>query len=293
MFKNQIIENSILNKIKITSSYQKILNFIQSETEDFLKQNSVSLSSKIKVSQSTISRFALKLGFESFNDLQIYISQRYQFLKLYDLDVKEKGNLSLKEVVQNIRSHYFYAIEKTFENVENQKSITNYIDTIIKYHKLNIFFAKGESALVAKYLATNLRKIGFNAIFIDDIHEFYSFTNIIKDKMHITIISRSLKTLEVKNILNFLNENKVIYSVWTKSKMLIDNYQPKNVLFLDSINQNYRIGAIGSKISAFALSDVIFSYLSNKIDRKRILFKEINKSIENWNSLIDTEEINK
>ncbi|WP_051619548.1 hypothetical protein [Mycoplasmopsis felis] len=94
-----------------------------------------------------------------------------------------------------------------------------------------------------------------------------------------------MNTLEIKNILKYLNENDLPYSVWTRNTELSFK-KASNVLYIDSINQTYRISSLGSKISTFFLSDVIFSYLSKKIDKNRKIFSSINDYINNWNSLL-------
>ncbi|WAM06209.1 hypothetical protein ONA23_04190 [Mycoplasmopsis cynos] len=86
------------------------------------------------------------------------------------MNIIEGTNLTLDDTISNIRSHYLFAIEKTIEWIKHNPELNIYIETLLKYRKVNIIFGIGESGLVAKYFAYNLRKIGFNAIFLDDLH---------------------------------------------------------------------------------------------------------------------------
>ncbi|WP_025755347.1 MurR/RpiR family transcriptional regulator [Mycoplasmopsis cricetuli] len=284
--KISIIENCYLKKIKNTNTNKKILNFIENETSEFLKLNTISLSKKLSLSQPTISRFSWNLGFNSLGELQIYVAKRETQLIENNLNINEKDSLTLNEIIHNTKTHYLVAIEKTIKSLLNSNSIINYINTILKYQKLNVFLGIGESFLVAKYLATNIRKIGFNAVFLESIHDFYSFSSLLKEKMHITVISRSCETLEIKNIIDYMNKNHISYSLWTKNNKVFKHDSNLNILLLNSIDQRYRIGSIGSKISAFILADIVFSYLANRVDKNKVIFNNINKSIKEWNSLL-------
>ncbi|MCU9936569.1 hypothetical protein NWP96_05715 [Mycoplasmopsis cynos] len=62
-------------------------------------------------------------------------------------------------------------------------------------------------------------------------------------------------------------------------------YNPNNVLIIDSINQNYRIGTLGSKVSALMVADIIYSFLALKIDKDKIIFNNIKNLIADWNEL--------
>ncbi|VEU69034.1 transcriptional regulator, rpir family [Mycoplasmopsis canis] len=286
--RNQILEKEMIDKLKKIpkkgSTNAFLIDMIENQTEEFLSHNTISLSKALNVSQASISRFSKALDFSTFNELQIYVSKRFQHKKDYELTLIENKDLSLDDVISNIRSHYLFAVEKTIEWIRSHKELNIYIETLLKHRRVNIIFGIGESALVAKYFANNLRKIGFNAIFLDDVHDFFSFSQIMKEKMHVTVISKTCKTLEIKKILNYLESNDIIYSVWTKNQN-ISKYN-KNILLIDSINQNYRIGTIGSKVSAFLFADIIFSFLSYKIDKNKTIFENIKNLVEDWNNLI-------
>ncbi|VEU59837.1 MurR/RpiR family transcriptional regulator [Mesomycoplasma neurolyticum] len=286
MKNNSIIESKILKNLKLSNSNQQILNFIETNTDKFLKLNTLSLARETNLSQSTVSRFSWNLGFNSLNDLQVYVSQRQMKLKMFSFN-KVDEILTVDDVISNIKSHYLFAVQETVDIIKDNDNIKKYINTLFDYRKLNVFFGIGESAMVAKYFAKNLRKIGFNTIFIEQIHDFFSFSDLLKEKMHITLISKSCETLEIKNIIKYSNENKVAYSIWTKNHEVANNEYLKNVLVFNSQNQNYRISSIGSKISAFILADIIFAHLSWKIDRNKTIFSSIDKSIKEWNDLID------
>ncbi|QKT05218.1 MurR/RpiR family transcriptional regulator [Mycoplasma sp. OR1901] len=285
-----IIDLENLNEEKIDKvsidTIKKIRNFIETNTEDFLKINSSELAELLDLSQSTISRFAKGLGFKSYSDFKIYVSKRLQLKNDTYNNIDNSDILSINQVLTNIKTHYIYSVQKTVERFMSNSDLMNYINTM-RENKVNVIFAIGESGMAGRYFSWSIRKIGFNTIFVDNIHSFFGYSSLITSykKTHVTIISKTAKTLEVKNVINFLIKNNVNYSIWTKNTKI----QPencKNILLLESIEQNYRIIHIGSKISAFLISDIIFSYLSSLIDQKKIIFKQINKQINEWNSLL-------
>ncbi|MBU4693088.1 MurR/RpiR family transcriptional regulator [Mycoplasma sp. CSL7491-lung] len=282
----QNLDKEKIDKVSI-DTINKIRNFIENKTDDFLKMNSSELAEHLDLSQSTISRFAKGLGFKSYSDFKIYVSKRLQLKQdTYDDNIDNSNINSINQVSNNIKTHYIYSVQKTVERFIDSNDLMGYINTI-RENKVNVIFAIGESGMVGRYFSWSIRKIGFNTIFVDNIHSFFGYSSLITSykKTHVTIISKSRKTLEVKNIINFLIKNNVTYSIWTKNtKIKPENC--KNILLLESIEQNYRISHIGSKISAFLISDIIFSYLSSVIDQKKIIFKEINNQIKEWNSLL-------
>ncbi|MBN3534688.1 MurR/RpiR family transcriptional regulator [Mycoplasma procyoni] len=283
IFEPKLLEN--LDFYDLSSSHRKIFWEIENNPETFINMTTTELAKVLNISQSTISRFAKNFHFNNFTQLQIYVSKRIQYLKDKTFEIKETKKMSLKATMNNIKSHYVSAIEKTIEKLNSQEELNNYISTLFEYRGLNIIFGIGESALVANYFANNIRKLGFNAIFINEIHTFFSFSNLLKTKMHVTLISKTMDTLEIKAILRYLEQNEVAYSIWTKNENF-KNTKAKNKILIESIEQNYRISAMGSKISFFLVADIAFSYLTNKIDKEKIIFKDIEKPIQEWNNLI-------
>ncbi|WP_322900511.1 MurR/RpiR family transcriptional regulator [Mycoplasmopsis felis] len=285
--KFEIFDESFLNQLKIKKK-RKVLNnlidYIENETDKFLQSNTLQISETLKVSQSALSRNSKFLGFKNLQELKLYVARKTQYLKDRILEKENQFN-TVEETFKNIMNHYLFAIEKTAQKILETHNVEKYIKTLLDF-KIQLVFGVGESGIVAKYFSTSLRKIGFNVIFADDIHTFFSFGGLLQlKKVHVTLISRSMNTLEIKNILKYLNENDLPYSVWTRNTELSFK-KASNVLYIDSINQTYRISSLGSKISTFFLSDVIFSYLSKKIDKNRKIFSSINDYINNWNSLL-------
>ncbi len=282
---SEVLSNEKINKVSV-DTVNRIIDFIENNTEDFLKISSSELAEHLDLSQSTISRFAKGLGFKSYSEFKVYVSKRLQIKRETYQNIDNLETPSINQVLTNIKTHYIYSVQKTFERFIETPDLLNYINTI-RANKINVIFAIGESGMAGSYFCWSIRKIGFNTIFVDNIHSFFGYSSLITSykKTHVTIISKSSKTLEVKYVIDFLIKNKVTYSIWTKNtKIKLENCS--NILLLESIEQNYRISHIGSKISAFLISDIIFSYLSSLIDKKKVIFKQINRQIIKWNNLL-------
>ncbi|TDV24423.1 RpiR family transcriptional regulator [Mycoplasmopsis mustelae] len=293
--KRDLFDDNLKEKIQQNQhirSLVKFVDYINTDTEEFLKLTNSQLSQKLDISQPTFSRISKNLGFKNVNGLKIYISQRNQYLKDH-LDWKQNDNAkTLNEVIKNIKTHYMFTVERTTQKFLDlgYKNLHEYINTLLAF-KINLVFGIGESALVGSYFTSNMRKIGFNIIFCQDVHTFLSFSALLQYKtVHITIISRSMQTLEVKWILKYLEERKITYSIWTKN-LKFKSAKVQNVVLIDSIEQSYRISALGSKIAGFMICDIIFSYLSNKIDYQRKIFKNINNLVKSWNHLDDNKTL--
>ncbi|WP_435130059.1 MurR/RpiR family transcriptional regulator [Mycoplasma sp. 6243] len=290
--KKEIFDNNlkqIITSNQHIKSLIKLTDFISLYPNGFLELSTLQLSDKLDVSQATISRISKILGFRNIQDIRIYISARLQYLDdRIDWNNNESSE-NLSDVISNIKSHYMFSIEKSVNKFLDNKYIYKYINTLLEY-KINLFFGIGDSGMISAYFANNLRKIGFNVLYCSDVHTFLSFNSLLQlKKVHVTVISKSGTTLEIKFVINFLETNNIPYSVWTKNQSLQSNHS-LNLLYVDSLEQKYRIGVLGSKISYFMLCDIIYSFLSVKIDKNKKIFSQINDYISSWNNLLDNKK---
>ncbi|EFF41445.1 MurR/RpiR family transcriptional regulator [Mycoplasmopsis alligatoris] len=280
--KEKIFGSTFLDSSSHSDSNRYIMEWIEDNPQPVLNNTTKDLAALMFVSQPTLTRFAQKIGFLSFRELQIYVAKRVTEINNLPTKIKVGPELTVSEIVQNVHTYYEYSIKKTVEAYgRNCNSIAEYAKDLLSCEK-HIVFGIGNSGMVGEYYAQNLNKIGIFTMAINSIHDFLGFNYLLDKKTHVTLISKSFDTLEICKVRDILEKNNIDYTIWTKSAKL-DRKKAKYMILYDSLNQENRVSAIGSKISSFFLADVVFFYLIFKVDPDLENFYQINNEIKKWN----------
>ncbi|WP_218972825.1 MurR/RpiR family transcriptional regulator, partial [Mycoplasmopsis pullorum] len=282
MAKQKLIEKKYKSNLSNNQNNRYLIDFIESNPDLVIQLSAKELSVKVFCSQSTLTRFIQSLGFENYRLFQLYIQKRKYIVENNDLELKEEGQLSIHDIINNIHKHYKFSIEDAFERYsENFDNIREYIRRL-KYCKNHIIFGIGESSFVGSYLSKNLNKIGITTHNISSVHDFFGLSHVLKDNCFVTVITRSSNTAEIFPVLSHLINNRIRHCVWTRNKSLERN-DIRNVLIVNSLPQQHRITSAGSKIGFLFLADLIYFILVNRVDPKFSIFDEINSNIKKWN----------
>ncbi|ADE19585.1 MurR/RpiR family transcriptional regulator [Mycoplasma crocodyli] len=278
----KIFGSSYSEHLNNNDSNSYIMDWIEDNPELLLKNTTKELATLMFVSQPTLIRFAQKIGFLSFRELQIYVAKRITEINNLPTKIKVGPELSLNEIVHNVNTYYEYSIKKTMEAYgKNYSDITEYAKDLLTCER-HIIFGIGNSGMVAEYYAQNLNKIGIFSMAINSIHDFLGFNFLLDRKLHVTLISKTFDTVEILKVRDILERHNICYTIWTKNSKL-EHKKAKHILLYDSLNQENRVSAMGSKISSFFLADVVFLYLVLKVDPDLENFYEINNEIKRWN----------
>ncbi|BAH69839.1 hypothetical protein MBIO_0574 [Mycoplasmopsis fermentans PG18] len=100
----------------------------------------------------------------------------------------------------------------------------------------------------------------------------------------VTVISHSFETAEVIKVCEILENKNINYALWTQSTS-IAKLNALSILNLTNLAQHIKTSAsLGSKISVYFLTDLIYFYLIFSLDPQLDKFYKINFKRDFWNS---------
>ena len=241
-----------LKKETFTKKELVIYNLLYNNTDLILRRSATDLSTNHHVSQSTITRFCQKLGYDGFNEFKFDVFRNEKQV----IDKQENNVSSIDmyiKIFQIIKHSLDYSqLAKLAHDIINAQSII-----IIGYHK---------SALPSKMLQFNLFKIHKKAMYIsqDEIHEL---PNIIQENDILIAFSNDGNGLEaIKNeIKSEKQEKQFNLSIITMNdklslKKLSDNY----VWLPSSTNQGFEV-YLENQIIFFLYVDLLTSEITEHI----------------------------
>ena len=182
------------NEVNTTKSEDKIIEFIETQKEDFLFMTINEVAETLNVSDATVSRFAKKVGCEDFKDLKNKVLNQ-----IPSIDASKKmANTIQSEKGMGLASYLkkqMYNIEKTLENID-LKDFQKATKSIISAKKIWIFGRKS-SRYLAEMLNFRLARVGLDSqilpyagsefveklAFLDkgDLVIFFSFSKLSKE----------------------------------------------------------------------------------------------------------------
>lgn len=276
--KNNIFNEEKLLPIQNSETYLYICEWIEKNTNFFVANSITKNSEESFVSQSTLTRFAKKLGHKNFKELQIFVASKYSLIK-EKTDIISFEKLTFEQIKENIFTFYSFSIKNIYNNL-NKEQIEKYIDKIIS-SKNNIIFGLGGSGIVAKHFSLELNRISINSSYYDSIHDLLGIIATLDKNHHITLISKSFKTREILEIYELLLQYKIPHTVWTAANF--KENEATSIINFNVLSQKERIAPISSKVSQFMISDIIYSSIVNKLDSKNSNAKATNFLLKKWN----------
>ncbi|MBM6859083.1 MurR/RpiR family transcriptional regulator, partial [Clostridium saudiense] len=173
-----------------------IADYIMQYKEVIKNANITDLAKTIGTSGSTITRFAKKVGCESFVDLKIKLSA----------SKKESNNINQNDVFSYVYQYYNEAIERT-KYLIDKKTIFNIVKEIKKARNIYIY-GVGSSGLTADEMMQRLLRMGFNTLSISDSHMMIINSSIVSKEDLVIGLSIGGETKEVVQALRICKENK-------------------------------------------------------------------------------------
>ena len=159
------------------------------------------LSKKTNVSCSTINRLALNLGYDGYKEFikSLYLNAHNDEKELnkhiYDVDIDDDFNLSIKEVASLVCSLNIEAITNTYKMLD-MKTLNKVIKLIDKAQRVVIFALSG-SIVVAKDMLFKLERLGIACQVSDNYHSLLANASTLMKNELAVFISYSGNTKEV------------------------------------------------------------------------------------------------
>lgn len=219
----------------------KIARFLIDYEGEYSRLKIKTIANAVGVSNSTVSRFANNIGYQSYGEL------------IFNLDAaqKDENKLDNSQIDDLDIEKHMQDIISTFEMTKNciiEEDLKTTIKLIESSDKINIF-ALGETNVVAQDLQLKLVRIGFNATAYQDIHtQHFSACNSTEKTLSIALSYSSTTKEVLKNL-------KTAKQYGSKT-ILIGNKEANDNDFIDiylNIVATESIARVFSTTSRFAM----------------------------------------
>lgn len=222
-----------------------IADYLMENNENINNVNITELARNIGTSGATITRFAKKIGCDSFVDMKMQLKAT----KIEVTNSNEDGVFSF------VYQYYNETIERT-KHLIDKESILKVVEAIKNARNIYIY-GVGSSGLTADEMMLRLLRMGFNTLSISDSHMMVINSSIVTDKDLVIGLSISGETTEVINALRVCKGNNAkVVAITSFQNSSITNYSDVELMVY---NPQFiaKDRFINSQFSAMYLLDLI------------------------------------
>ncbi|MDY6063218.1 MAG: MurR/RpiR family transcriptional regulator [Erysipelotrichaceae bacterium] len=239
----------------LTTSEQRIANFIIDNKDDVIRDSAQVLAEKIKTSPATLVRFSKSLGYSGLTELKISLAMDTRF-EQEDLTQGLKPNDKIDVLMQKTAQHRISCLEKLIE-ILNPEAIQKAVD-LLKDARCVYLIGIGASSLVCRDFFHKMTRIGHNIIYTGDSHIQISAINSIRKDDVLLAVSYGGETKEVVTAAKTARKNgaKVI-AITQMGKNSLSKYS--DILCnVPKCERYLRVGAISSRDDSMYISDLLY-----------------------------------
>lgn len=257
------MSDTILTKMRqgmtsFTPSEQKIASYILENPKEAMNLSVVEMAEKSNTSEASVVRFCKTLGLKGYQELKLSIS-----MSSIGKSTKEKilheiinANDTPDVILNKLSAGSIQAIEDT-NNVLNISSLAEAIDKINECEKIYLF-GVGASSIVALDAQYKFSRINIPTFMFFDHHIQLTTAVHLTEKDVAIGISHTGRTMEVINILKVAKERgATTISITQYGKSPIQEVSDI-VLYTASVENNFRSGAMASRIAQLLVIDSLF-----------------------------------
>lgn len=272
---------SVLTKILATldtmaPADRQIGQFIVDNPEEMLRLSSVALGEQTGRSQSSVVKFAQKLGYPSYQQLKLAVSeakaQQWQAPPgmVHGSIDRADGYVAVQ---QKLVAGKLAAMQQTM-SVNSEQTVTQVLDLLDRAERIHLAGVSA-SSLVARDFAIKLMKLGRNVLHDSDSHVQLASAASLGSRDVMLALSHSGTSIETVRIAELAKERGATVVVVSS---LSDN--PLSaiadiVLFSVSDEDNVRSSSITARDAQLALMDLLFILL---VQRQADANEHINRS---------------
>lgn len=266
-----ILEQLEIPGFKATKSDKVLINYIKENLSEVAYKPISQIAKESNIGESTITRFARKMGFSSLQDFKVTLAQEIS------------SNTYKKNIINSNIENDETAIDTAKKLLNSNINIlTNTVDIINsedvqKCSKLIInarriyFIGIGYSGIIAQDSNYKFMRIGLNCTSFDSSHTMIMMASIMEEGDLIIAISHSGETEEIIKTVKLAKDNKVNIISITENK-------DSNLKNISDINLGYisgetvlETGSISSKLAQIFIIDLIYT---------QVVKEEFNESLQ-------------
>lgn len=221
------------------------------------------LSKKLFVSQSSLTRFAKKCGFEGYREF-VYEYQKYQ------QHHEEQFSLFHHNLTKRVLADYDEILSKTYALVDEKQIqlISKWIEAADRVY----FYGQGSSGQVAQEMKMRFMRLGVICEAVTDSHMLRWMENLIDDNCLVIALSISGKSTEVLAALEKAHDCGAKTVILTTQKMEHSLYD-EILLVASSLHLSYG-NRISPQFPLLVMADLLYAYfMSSNPSAKEANFK--------------------
>jgi DNA-binding MurR/RpiR family transcriptional regulator len=283
--------NGILAKMRqgmesFRPSEQKIANYIINNPQEAKELSVVEMADKSDTSEASVIRFCKTLGLKGYPDLKIAISMSvvHESGKKKILHEIINADDSLETILKKLEAGSIQAIQDTC-NIVSIESLGNAIEAIDKCEKIHLF-GVGASSIVALDAQYKFSRINIPAFMFFDHHIQLTTAVHLTNKDVAIGISHSGRTKEVVEALRIAKEKGATTIAITQYGKSPIQEVSDIVLFTASVENNFRSGAMASRIAQLQIIDSLFIGVACK------RYDEVIKDLEITREVVEDRKYN-
>ncbi|MCF6465335.1 MurR/RpiR family transcriptional regulator [Clostridium sp. Cult2] len=276
------MDNSILTKMEqgmksFRPSEKKIAKYILNNSKEARDLSIIEMAKNSCTSEASVVRFCKTLGLKGYQDLKIALSVNSMQNSKNEKILHEiiRVDDSTKTILNKLSAGSIQAIQDTCDIV-NTDSLADAIEAIDKCEKIHLF-GIGASSVVALDAQYKFARINIPSIMFMDHHIQITSAVHLNEKDVAIGISYSGRTMEVIEGLKTARERgATTISITQYGKSPIQDVSDI-VLFTASVENNFRSGAMASRIAQLLVIDSLFIGVACKRYDKVIEYLKITR----------------
>ncbi|NDO79499.1 MurR/RpiR family transcriptional regulator [Citrobacter sp. NCU1] len=246
----------------LAQSDKKLADYLLSQPDNARHLSSQQLAAEVGVSQSSVVKFAQKMGFKGFPALKLAISEALvsnshpQSVPVHNLI---RGDDPMRLVGEKLIKENVAAMHATLDVNSEEKLIESV--TMLRRARRIVLTGMGASGLVAQNFAWKLMKIGFNAVVERDMHALLATVQALSSEDLLLAISYTGERRELNLAADetLLAGGKILAITGFTPNAL--QQRATHCLYTIAEEQATRSAAISSTHAQMMLTDVLFMAL--------------------------------
>ena len=240
----------------LTSSEQKIADYIISNPLEAIELTAEKLAEKSNTSPATVVRFAKKIGYDSLNEMKIGLARNLHSTQYLEKDMIVKPNDSESDCAQKLLAQITDVCKATINNLDYVK-FEKAIKELDEADSI-FLFGTGSSGNIALDIRQKLTRIKKRVFYMQDNQINMFSTLSIRKKDVVLCFSFSGNTKIIETSVKAAKEQGAFVIVVTGNTKSPIGKLADICILSPAIERKLRIGAVSSRYAQQYIADLIF-----------------------------------
>lgn len=245
-----------------TEGEERIANYIINNQETVIKESAQIVAKKTETSPSTVVRFSKRLGYSGFTDLKLKLAQDLKNPVFESLDEIIQESDSFETMIHKAQHANSVTFSKVYQLI-NTKKMEEAVEILSSSRKIHLI-GLGGSSIICQDLYHKLTRINIDCVYNQDFHMLLTSLAHINESDCTIVFSYSGETSEA------ILAQKYAKSKGARTIAVTSNYKSSISRYTDCMllipqeEKELRLGAISSRFSFLAISDLLYFGIAKK-----------------------------